>query len=777
MRRRLSLGLLFVVAAMLVLVVPTTATGGSEAPKLDPQEANVPYLAWSGEDVMLARCIDWRYFPNAAEQTLTGFYGAGYKVQLSVVKWTGDPMQKPTVVTDTMTADHTGYSYVRSDGMCFKGVVLSDDPGLAKVKLLVTRNGDLVKEHVFQVAWMSLVKPTLHEMSQDDLAAISDHQPLLGDPKGDGIFMPMLVEQKDGRTVVGSHEEQAAYDWGYGYLQVHVKGTFPFPNAAGKLTMPDDWAVLANDPVFGATTTEGTDPMAWDIHGHVKHQESETAAVSMWGGKLKIGPFDPLVPEQTMFPDGKLDAFDAPMPADRIDLQIASGGVGTFVGVDKHQVYVVDAKPYVDRKSFVGSEYWSWWDLYAPFYNAYIPATERPGEASGITAAEHTSNFEGFLVNGKYDFWKLLKEQVVNGDREAVVSAYDTLHTWLPTPEGAFDTVSVYTDEHGEAIVGYDPDAGFFWTPDSNGRVDLGNGSAPVLLGTSDITATAVYPYEQVGASVASDPLHKVVYGDPMKRLVCEGKSVKEAVCTETILDLKGNAVEGAQVLFTAEPTGAKLVSEIGDLVTRPVVDLQPGELEHGLLLATDENGQVAVDVISSLRGNVDLMAENIGTRDTGAGVLRDACIAYTQTALPTATYDGCAAPSGPVGPQGPSGPTGATGATGGTGATGTTGSAGVTGSAGEQGPVGPAAPTGTTTKVAATRVASAKLVVTKIGRYVAVKVTSPNAKATVKVKLLAKGGKVFKIVQRTVKTNAFVRIGGLTIPKTVRAVSAGIVR
>jgi hypothetical protein len=71
-----------------------------------------------------------------------------------------------------------------------------------------------------------------------------------------------------------------------------------------------------------------------------------------------------------------------------------------------------------------------------------------------------------------------------------------------------------------------------------------------------------------------------------------------------------------------------------------------------------------------------------------------------------------------------------------------------------------------------------AKLVTMKDpGRYVAVKVTSPAQKATIRIKLLAKGGKIVKAVTKTVKTNALVRVTGLTVPKIVRGVSAGIVR
>ena len=56
------------------------------------------------------------------------------------------------------------------------------------------------------------------------------------------------------------------------------------------------------------------------------------------------------------------------------------------------------------------------------------------------------------------------------------------------------DHVAVYTDEHGEAFVAYNPNTGFRWNADSNGRCNL----VPGTLGTATITAEALYPDQPV---------------------------------------------------------------------------------------------------------------------------------------------------------------------------------------------------------------------------------------------------------------------------------------
>ena len=65
----------------------------------------------------------------------------------------------------------------------------------------------------------------------------------------------------------------------------------------------------------------------------------------------------------------------------------------------------------------------------------------------------------------------------------------------------------------------------------------------------------------------------------------------------------------------------------------------------------------------------------------------------------------------------------------------------------------------------------------TKLGRYLQVKVTGPNKTATIKITLLGKNGKVLKVVTKTVPANKLVRVTGLTISKAVLAARVAVVR
>ena len=74
--------------------------------------------------------------------------------------------------------------------------------------------------------------------------------------------------------------------------------------------------------------------------------------------------------------------------------------------------------------------------------------------------------------------------------------------------------VAVYTDEHGEAQVEYNPGTGAYY--DAVGAIRNANGGCDLedvdVLGTSSITATARYPYQPVSdPAKASAPLTKEV--------------------------------------------------------------------------------------------------------------------------------------------------------------------------------------------------------------------------------------------------------------------------
>ena len=95
---------------------------------------------------------------------------------------------------------------------------------------------------------------------------------------------------------------------------------------------------------------------------------------------------------------GKLNQDDAPMPPLRVDVRLAAGSVGGLAEADKDDIYVRDQSVSDDTAH----------NLYAPFYQAFIPAAlaADDGETSGV-AGSFANNFPGFQTDF-YDYWELL---------------------------------------------------------------------------------------------------------------------------------------------------------------------------------------------------------------------------------------------------------------------------------------------------------------------------------------------------------------------------------
>ena len=126
----------------------------------------------------------------------------------------------------------------------------------------------------------------------------------------------------------------------------------------------------------------------------------------------------------------------------------------------------------------------------------------------------------------------------------------------IPKPTG-IDEATVYTDEHGEAILQFNPDVGATLTPNANGLCDPGEVGAAALLGSATISAEALDPFQLTfNAPRLSNTLTKNVFELAGKSLDCVAKSPIEAFCVEVIRDNRGNPVLGAEVSFTREPGG-----------------------------------------------------------------------------------------------------------------------------------------------------------------------------------------------------------------------------
>jgi hypothetical protein len=790
MRLRISLALAAVVAAVAALTIGVGTAGASVvtpsgAP--DPQTTNIPYVAWAGETVKVVKCLE---IIRGDEAQVNSHLSDPFLVTAQVEDWSGDVNQKPILL------NNPGTSLERlSDGgvaLCFSFEVTSQKPGLAVYKLAISNNiiplllgGDVLDEHQFLVIWMQDQAPVINEAAGANL----------GDPTGNGVFNPIPGLGPNGTNA-----------FGYGLIHVLVKGTFPFGNNfAGYnhpvVTLPDDWAWLAQhlavDDSLTGSNFPGAASMRWDIHdddlateGHVSTSFCTTDVTSttidavdncngrpgggdadlgpfsnIYGGTTDnaIGPFDPIRADQTLLSDGKLDAGDAPMPALRVDVSIsADSTVGALDKADKSDIYSRDGKG-----STTGA---TAHNLYAPFYKALIPAAE-PGDSpatSGV-AGHASNNFTSFLGDGQYDYWDVFP--VVTS--EGFNACNDVLGRPIPLPTGN-QSVAVYTDEHGEAYVKFLPDVGIKLTPDTNGRCDI-YGPAPV--GHATIAATSVYPDQPVlwdGSPKTSNSLAKTVNFASSKVLSCVPKSTNEAFCVETITDLEGNPVSGAQVEFSAQsfqgsaPVIGADAAKVGSFDTTGQSS-KPGATLGFVDVWTNAKGEAGIFVRSTTGSCIDVVSENVGTRNNGDGIFRS-------TDFNPTSGTACGGTTAPP----PGTPTGSQGSTGTSG--GTTGNAAPTAPVVTAAPVAVSAPVplaATAPKAAAKTLTLATARVVKVGsaRYLTVRVNGAAKTAKLRITLVGKShGKITRqVVTRYVGTNHTVRVPNLRLAPSVRSVQVAL--
>ncbi|HST16382.1 MAG TPA: hypothetical protein VLK36_01855 [Gaiellaceae bacterium] len=794
MRLRISLALFTVLAAIGVLAIGVGSAGATVVNRApDPQTTNIPYLAWAGEEVKVVKCIGG---PNDAVDVSALGSASNINALLAgkfrVEDWSGvDEVHSGPVFLNDQDGSVVGtYEQGR---LCFSVHVTSQKPGLAVIKLAVSPNLltlvpglDPILKHQFLVIWMQDQAPVISEAAGANL----------GDPTGNGIFNP--IPSPNGNY------------FGYGLIHVLVKGTFPLGLDFSGLghptvTLPDDWAWLAQhfavDDSLTGSNFPGAAASRWDIHdddaateGHVASSfctdlPAAAEAVdnclgtppggdpdlgpfsNIYGGVYNaMGPFDPIRGFQTLLSDGKLDAGDAPMPALRVDVTIGAGStVGTLDKADKSLIYSRDG---------LGSG--KAHNLYAPFYKALIPAAlpdDRP-DTSGVAGAI-SNNFTGFLgftgdpvytteqVAGIYDYWDTFTTSFSRGNN----ACKDVLGRPIPLPTGKTG-VAVYTDEHGEAYVKFIPDSGIVLTPDSNGRCDI-YGPAPV--GHATISAVSVYPDQPVlwdQSSKTSNVLAKTVNFASSKVLNCIPKSTNEAYCVETVKDLWGNPVRGAQVEFSAQSfQGSEPVIGPDARVIPPYDTTGQGantSTDRNFVdITTNGKGMAGIFVRSTTGSCIDVVSENVGTRNGGDGIFRS--VDFNPT-----TGAACGTTTAPPGAPGG-------------GSTGTSG--GTSGSSGATAPVTVAAPVAVSSPVptaasapAATAktmtLASARVVKIGTNRVLLVRVNGAAKTAKLHITMIGKvHGKVTRTsVTRTVATNKQVRVPNLKLAPSVRSVKVGLV-
>ncbi len=135
-------------------------------------------------------------------------------------------------------------------------------------------------------------------------------------------------------------------------------------------------------------------------------------------------------------------------------------------------------------------------NLYAPFYQALIPALAAAARryTSGVCRVVH-EQLPGLARPDFYDYWDIaVGERTIRS--VAASSAATQLGDTSPR-RPATTTSAVYTDEHGEAFVAFNPNTGFNFAVDSNFRcdLDLAGRTAP---SRASITAQGIYPDQPV---------------------------------------------------------------------------------------------------------------------------------------------------------------------------------------------------------------------------------------------------------------------------------------
>lgn len=806
MRKRLRIALLAgPVAVLAFLAFSASALAGGENGRLstapDPQTANIPYVGWAGNQIRIAKCLGQQELVDEhdlsieqAREVLTpGFF---LRASWTIEDWSGvDENNAGPAFLNAPNRDTI--AYLDGQGrLCFSVHVSSLKPGMAVIKGAaridlagLTPGLDILGKHQFLVIWLRSQAPVIREVANGDYPDLD-----LGDPSGNGIFNPLFKN---------------------GLVQINVKGTFPLGNDfAGidpdnSITLPDDWPFLASK--FGVDDyapnggRPGSGSARWDIHDDqlpgANHAGGNTCtpragtvdavdncyliAPGVAGGQLgpfshyfgyssfdTVGPFDPVRDWDTFLGDNALNADDAPMPALRVDVRIAAGGIGSLEKADKDDIYVRDqSKP--DNAPD---------NLYAPFYEAYIPAAGPSAffsDRSGVAGAFVSNNFPGYQNEGRYDFYDLAgnwMEDPTRGDDRVICR--DELGNARPNITGD-DHVAVYTDEHGIAFVVYNPNTGFRWNADSNGRCDL----VPGPLGTASITAEGLYPDQPVlwdQASKVSNTLTKTVNSLASKVLSCVPKGFNESFCVETIRDIQGRPVAGALVRFSRTPLGN----------IEPDAALHGGFDTRGQTLVADNGplwvdirtnalGQAGVVVTESLNICVDVKTENMGTRmsDQNPGVKRfflvNPTTGGTTTCGTTTTTSGGGSPGGNTGGGSTGTPTGNTGGQS-TGGVAPPSTASVVSLAGAPVPAAQAPVTATKAKAVA-KVVAAQLLVQKGNRYLQLRVKSPLKTAKVRIVLIGKNGKVSRVVIRTVATNRMVIVPNLKLGKLVKSVRVSV--
>ena len=794
----------------------------------DPQTTNIPWVAWAGETVKVTRCFGLGDSQVGQQIWESSSFNHGSPVigEFDKSDWSGATDQPPffQIGTGDQTSRQVQPTWDVNGGICFSTNVTSEKAGLERIKFSISTdlgkwlNFVLGQDVIFQqdlyVIWMWDSNPVLTEAA--DTGAYK-----VGDPGGSNTFDPIADSN-------GYKSLQP------GLLKVQVTGTFPMGNdfagydfsgtalGNGTISLPADWEWLARhfaeDYTLGSTYP-GATPMRWDIHdgqdnseGHVlasncndKIGPTESVDNCLGAGPNDdpdlgpfssifglvgtqndaYGPFDPIRSFETLLSDGNLNADDAPMPALRVDVALTNAGadhsVGTLSKADKSGIFNRSDAVYGGTTADNADPH----NLYAPFYKAYVPAVVPILDLNSTSGVEGSigGNYGNWLTSGAYgvdtteqdpfiyDYWDTFTLDSSGGPNDC----YGVDGKAISTPDGATQ-VAVYTDEHGQAYVQFNPanasdGEGIVLTPDANGRCDVYGGS---LVGTATIQAESVYPAQQPadpgnsGHPKLSGVVTKTVDFTPSKVLTCLPKSTNEAYCVETVTDFEGNPIS-AKVEFTTQASqgsNASFGPEYNKFMGYDPSGQHVDQWTSDFIDITNNaaTGQAAIYVHSSTGACIDVTVENLGTRNGGSGITRDFDF-NPHTGVACGDNTG----TGPI-VQPPTTPPASGGTTPAVTATSTAAPVSVSSPA----PTVTAATTPKVAKAIKMTLVSARVVTTRSGRFLNARVNSSAKVATLRITLVGKDGKSH-VVLRKVATNRVVRVANLKLAPSVKTVRVAI--
>ena len=312
----------------------------------DPQDSNVPYLAWKGDKLRIVLCTPEITTTVHNGQKVAGF---GQTADFVIETWSDNSFDRPSVVGGTTkfffgNDEHDGEA-------CVQTTVTSPAAGLARIQLDLTRAGKCDFKHEFLVGWLDLDTPTIREVS----AATGPNDPPggggpLGDPLGDGNFYAGDLPGRVQAEVFG------LLPLGPNWADLRDLAGEPYPARSGSrarrtarrlgrpraLARSLDRPALRGDAVGHVGHPRRPDARRGACRGEpLQHTGSAARRSGRLPGRRHLRGRRPLLdgfrdaerradhrpvrsarPAETLLPDGLLGAGDVPMPAARVEFAI-----------------------------------------------------------------------------------------------------------------------------------------------------------------------------------------------------------------------------------------------------------------------------------------------------------------------------------------------------------------------------------------------------------------------------------------------------------------------